>query len=283
MRTKTSLLACLLGLLIAPAARAGDGPDFEAGRAVETDFDLELRLGAELKDRLTVGIGRAEEHAYVRFGPGRAVLLGARTGAGAPAEQEARLPAPAGGTGPLCVVKLRTTGARHLALVAAGRELARLQLPPMKGPFRLAFAGAGGVKVVGLQKIDRSDPVLFTDGFTRRRAELGVWKTASSGAWRISADPHPETSASPFALEAVRAASPTRIGAGEEFWDDYLARASVCVLSSPGAAGLAFNLTSRGGYLLRLRLRGRGSGGAGAAELVRLGVGGAEKVLASRP
>ena len=135
----------------------------------------------------------------------------------------------------------------------------------------------------GYQKIERPDPVIFTDNFTRQAAGLGAWKPDRSGLWRINADPHPETSASPFALESAMSARPTMIRTGEAFWDDYRASVAVNVLRSPGAAGLAFNLAGDRGYVLRLLVEGPGSGGAGRAELVRIGKAGAEKILASRP
>ena len=85
MRTPTALLAALLGLVAAAPARAGDAPDFEAGRGVHSDFDLDIQLEAGLKNRLTVAVGRAEEYAYLRFGPGPDAVLGMSRADGAPA------------------------------------------------------------------------------------------------------------------------------------------------------------------------------------------------------
>ncbi len=286
MRKRLTLLTAFLAALLGPAAaRGGEDepqPDFKAGREVDPDFDLSFEIKLRRGKDLTVAAGSARGYAFLRLGPGRKAEIGSLVPGEKTARTAFRLPAAPAGGALGCLLKLRTGGPRHLSLVAAGRELARVALPGLKAPFKLAFAGGGGVKILGYQKIDRSGRVLFTDDFTRQVARLGAWKPDRPGPWRINADPHPETSASPFALECAPTKRPALVRTGEGFWDDYRARASVNVLSSPGAAGLAFNLCGKSGYLLRLIIEGAGSGGAGRAELVHLAADGSESVLAAR-
>ncbi len=284
MRRRTPPIAAILVVALAMVAMAGvDAPqvDFKRGRDADADFDLHLEIPAKSGKRLVVAAGSTKVYAFALIGPGRKSHVGWSKG---PDSRIVAAPLPAGSKGTLrCVVKVRTTVAPHISLVIDGREAGRAPLPEIAAPLRLALLGGEGAKVIGYQKIARSDPVLFTDDFMRAGPALGTWQPDRKGLWKINADPHPETSASPFALECTPTDSPTLIRAGEEFWDDYRAKVAVNVLESPGGAGLAFNLTAGGGYLLRLVIEGKGSGGAGRAELVRLHSGGRkEEVLAAR-
>jgi hypothetical protein len=286
MRKTEAFFAAAVITGLALVALAGiDLPevDFKKGRAVDPDFNLDLILPANLTQALDVAAGSERGYAFARIGPGRKAALGWYRPDARPVLKILRLPELGGGAKLRCKLKLRTTTAPRISLVVAGRELGRLELPALKAPFRLAFAGGGGVKVAAYQKIERPDAVLFTDNFTRQGAVLGTWKPDRAGTWKINADPHPETSASPFALECARVPRPSMIRAGEHFWDDYRAQVAVNVLESPGGAGLAFNLGAGRGYLLRLLIEGHAAGGAGRAELVRLGSKGTETILAAKP
>ncbi len=274
----TGLLAALLGFAAARGGDEGRAPDFKAGRGADPDFNLSFELAPRKGKSLTVAAGGVRGYAYVRLGPGRKAEVGSVVTGKKTARTAARLPA-----GRVkCLLKVRAGARRYISLVVAGRELARAPLPELKAPFKLALTGGGAAKILGYQKIDRSEAVFFTDDFTRQVARLGAWKPDRPGCWKINADPNPETSASPFALECARTKGATSVRTGQDFWDDYRARASVNVLSSPGAAGLAFNLHGKAGYLLRLAIEGAGSGGAGRAELVRTAADGTEKVLAAK-
>ncbi len=287
--TPLGIAAALLCIVFGsgPAAGAEPRPDFKVSRPVSPDFNLSFELAPAEGQDFLVAVGGEEGYAFARFSPRGTATLGASVPGTKTGEASARLPAAPKDAAAGYVLKFRSSAARWLVLTDGREELARVRLPELKGPPSLAFAGGGSARVRSIQKIDRSEPVLFSDDFTRQGAALGAWKPdgrCAPGVWRVNADPHPDTSASPFALESAACDRPALIRAGEAFWDDCRVRAAVNVLESPGAAGLAFDLSEDGGgYLLRLAVEGAASGGAGRAELVRLAAGGAgEEVLASK-
>jgi hypothetical protein len=279
----TTLVLTLTGfqlLCAGPGLCGTAAPDFAAGREADADFNLTLLVTPPRSGSLDLWIGRTDVCALMRFKLGSASLEWHGPGQ-APNPVTTALP-PQGETGREYLLKYRSGASPRVSLVADGRELARLPLPPTEGERRLAFTGSGSARITLYQKIDRSEPVLFTDDFTRQDPAITPWKADRPGEWKICADPNPGTSASPFAMECTAAAEASMARTGEEFWDDCLVSAAVSLAGSPGAAGLAFNLSPRGGYLLRLRAEGPASGGAGCAELVRLDRAGSEKVLLSR-
>ncbi|HOX06511.1 MAG TPA: hypothetical protein PK280_08930 [Planctomycetota bacterium] len=285
--TRAVLAAILLVSAAAawPARGAEPAPDFKSARPADPDFNLSFELELTGGDEFLVAVGNDAAYAFARFTAKRRAVLGALAGGRKSGDEvAAALPAAPG----VLVLKFRSASGRFLTLTDGRSELARVRLPELEGAPLLAFAGGGTVRVRGIQKVDRSEAVLFSDDFTRQGASLAPWSPQAGGgpaaaAWRVNADPNPGTSASPFALECSTGAGPSMIRAGQAFWDDYLVRAAANVLESPGAAGLAASLAEDGsGYLLRLVAEGAGSGGAGRAELVRM-AGGGEKVLASRP
>jgi hypothetical protein len=289
MPLKTKTTALLLTFLFL-AYFAGDtqsmaasaNPDLSKGRQADPCFNLDFSLTPSGDKSFIIAAGTRDRQARISFSRKLGIQALAMAKGWKKKTRYADFPA---GPGRSYKFRLKIRSGRNsfLALEHKGRELLRIPIPALDAQTRLAFAGGGRAKVTLYQKIDRSSTVLFSDNFTRRLARLESWTPDRKNLWRINADPNPATSASPFALESLPAKNATYVTGGHKFWDDYLMRAAVNVMGSPGQAGIISNQSKSGGYLFSISAGGTGSSATGCARLIRLLADGSREILFSRP
>jgi hypothetical protein len=296
--TRTHLCSLLIFAILLPAANSPAAQprarklNFKAGRKVASDFNLDLLFTVPSKDKKIpdplIAIGRANLYAFLELSPDGQLRLGSIVNGKEYLPVKKELPIDKNTRQLALRIKLRSSNPGYIALLSGGQELARTSLPPLGKSPSVISTGNGILKITSYQKVDRNQHLLLGDDFSRGNKSLAPWKPELPGLWRINATPHPETSASPFALECLANPQASSVRTGMNFWDDYRARVAVNILNAPGSAGLLINLNGnvKGSYfLLRLKVSGEGAGGRGQVQLLRMNSnkpGQKGEVLASR-
>ncbi len=287
LKTKTTALHLTVLILVyfagdTQSLAASANPDLTKGRPADPSFNLDFLLTPSADKSFIIAAGTKGRQARISISRKLGIQAHAKAKGWKSKIRYADFPSAPGKEIPFRL-KIRSGRNSFLALEHKGRELLRIPIAALKAQTRLAFAGGGRARISLYQKIDRSATVLFSDNFTRRLARLESWTPDRKNRWRINADPNPATSASPFALESLPGKNATYVTGGQKFWDDYLLRAAVNVMGSPGQAGIISNHSKGGGYLFTISNGETCSSLSGYARIIRLHANGSREILFSRP